>query len=225
MWLIDLLFGAKNFKFSELSGPLADLPDNAMSLVSCPLPDYEQAPEKISHFEFGPACGEDNPMSVELSREIICALCNDKQCLTVIRAHMATEKREYLPAESIDWYTKELQNTGSTTSLYRVDERTLAYLTAGYDKEVFSTYYASRPGVLWDFYFYTFSPDAQLPSAKHAWNQATSHQYAVRMDYADYGATTLALYVNPEAGDVTYLQQVIKQICDEKNIKLGRFSV
>lgn len=60
MWLADFLFGAKKFKFTSL--PKDDPPDGSMQFASWPVPPYELLPSNFLYYEFGPNCGESNPL-------------------------------------------------------------------------------------------------------------------------------------------------------------------
>ena len=217
-FLVYLLFGAKNFKFTPL--PDNCPPDGSMRLISCSPPVYKVLPSGFLYYEFGPSCDESDPVAVALSKEIIESLCQSRNVLTVVKAHKEFDgKGREIPSLFICHYSDILKNKYHKTSVYQEGGAKLAYLTTGYDKRLLSAYDVFSKEMC-DFSFYIFPQNEPVANAKQALEKATACQYEFKLDFIDHGPTSLEVCVNPEKGDTNDIRGVIKQVCDRNDILL-----
>lgn len=218
MWLADFLFGAKKFKFTSL--PKDDPPDGSMQFASWPAPPYELLPSNFLYYEFGPNCGESDPVAIELGKQIIEALCRSRQVLTVVRAHKEFHRGHQIPPLRIDRYIETLQKEQPMISVCRVNELKLAYLSTGYDQKILPTYYTSPTGATCDFSFYLFPETKHLLDAKCALERVAAHQYELKLAYVDHGPTALEMYMNQNAVDIQCVRNVVEKICAQNSVPL-----
>ena len=218
MWLVDLFFGAKKIKFKPL--PDGYPPDGSMRFMSYSSPPHEPLPSNFLYYEFGPNCDESDPVAIELSKQIIEALCQSRQVLTVVQAHKESRRTPQVPPLFIDCYKETLRKEQPEISVYQAGELKLAYLTTGYDKNVFPAYYASPNGAMCDFSFYLFSENEHLLDAKYALERAATHQYALKLNYLDHGPAALEMCVSKNAVNTECVRNVIEKICTQNSVLL-----
>lgn len=220
MWLIDLLFGAKNFKFTPL--PDNCPPDGSMRFTSCPPPAYESLPPGFLYYEFGPSYDESDPVAIALSKQIIEALCQSRSVLTTVNAHREYEGKERgMDPLFICHYSDIVKSRHPKTAVYQEGGKKLAYLTTGYDNELLSAYYDFSKEMC-DFSFYLFPQSETLEDAGQALEKATACQYACKLDFVDHGPTSLEVCINPEYGAVDDVHHVVEKVCARNDILLTK---
>lgn len=210
LWVLKQIIYAKRFKFTPASDDSP--PDGSMRFIEGEMPTYESAPADFLWYEFGSNYDESDPVAIELSEKIIEFLCRGKQTLTYLQSHIPASKK--YPPMLTELYPEKLQDV----SIFQENAAELAYLVEGYDMNVLPYYHAARTGALCDFSFYLFPEGVQIKDAEDGMKRVKEHGFALKMNYINYGPTSLEMVINPAAENVAKLEEIVKRICKEQGV-------
>lgn len=220
MGFLDFHFGRKYFEFTPLPDDYP--PDGSMQFMPYEPKPYLRIPTNFLHYEFGPNCGESNPVAVNLSIKVIKELCQEKLILAVIRSNEPRHHRKHKapPPTFAELYYQVLQKARPDVSTYLKTNLCLAYLTVGYDAIMLAAYQTFPINTECFFDFYVFSLDQAIPDARTAFDLTKSFQYDMKLEYIDHGPVSLEMDVNKNTADLASIQAVVERICRENSVLL-----
>lgn len=220
MGIFRFLFHRKKFEFTPLRDDYP--PDGTMQFVCREAPSYEHLPPSYLHYEFGPNCGESDPVAIDLGPKIIREVCNDKWVLAVIRSEKPNQygKRKSPVPSFTELYHQALTKAHPSVSVYMENKLQLTYLTSGYDPFMLAAYQTFQNNTACFFDFYVFSKDRDMPDAKTAFELANAGQYDMKLEFIDHGPTSLEMNVNPNTVDIASIQAIVEQTCKENDVQL-----
>lgn len=235
MCLLDLLLLPIDFLFWGFRGVRSTLfpqpvdysqedipPDGSMLLSSGDPPDYRTLPPGFSYYEFGPGCDEDDPVAIKLGLQIIESLCQSRTVLTAIEAYKSYDRKgREIPSEFLRFYVDLLKKTKPECSVYQ-EGRMLVYLITGYDRSLLPFYHSDRAKGMGscDFSFYLFPGKEPVKDAKEAFEKVQAERFAMRLDYMNYGPTSLEVAIDPRTENVEGFFSTVQQICDKEGVLL-----
>jgi hypothetical protein len=181
-------------------------PEGSVHFLPLRVP-YPNAPAGFFQYEFAANVGEDDPMVVTLSREIILELCRGRQVLTVLR--FTEDKNGKRPS------FREIERLRATASVYREKART-ALLTVGVPPDLFSAY-GGDPGETERFFdFYLFSQP--LSQAEEGLKLADAGRYQMWLCPSDAGEFWMHALWDPAWMDVSAVERVIGDVCRRHDV-------
>lgn len=194
-------------------------PDGSLHFVKCTDEAQKAVPGTHIQYEFGANVGEDDRRIVKLSMEIMKRICGSGQVLTKIGSNSEFLKKEKFHPERFPVrYRHFLEDMGSSVSIYARDEKTLEFLTRGFDA---TAYWTNQEINTTDHSFFDFYvlPDAPaVSSAEDAAKAVAAGKYDVWFSLSEWGPCALYITLNPETVDADTIQRIIESICKEHQI-------
>ncbi|WP_312282023.1 hypothetical protein [Oscillibacter sp.] len=194
-------------------------PDGSLHFVKCTDEAQKTVPNTHTRYQFSSNVGEDDRRIVTLSMVIMKRFCGSKQVLTNVHSTTKFSKKGKRPSERYPvQYRRFLEHMGSPASMYTKDEKTLMFLTKGFDAAVF---WANKTISTVDdcfFDFYVLADDLTIANAEEAAETVAAGRYDVRFQVSECGPCALYVTLNPETVDAGKLQELIAAVCEENNI-------
>lgn len=223
MSIFNLLFNKKIFSFTPVPD---DWPPEGSMQFMCRKPaDHEDLPTNFLHYEFGPNWNESDPVAIDLGLKILTALCRDRVVLTDIKSTQThVKKRKTTPKTFSEHYFHCLQEIKPDIPAHLESTQRLAYLTVGLDARLLpetERYYSLfRPGGQVFVDFYVLPQENQSMDVQAALTGAASFQYDMKLEYIEYGPTSLEITLNTDTVDIATLQSVVETVCQENDVLL-----
>ncbi len=224
MGLLGFLFGHKQKSFTPVSDDWP--PEGSVQFVCREPHPSEHLPVNFLHYEFGPNWNESDPVAIDLGLKILRTLCQDKRILVDV---CSSEGFYYRPpkkkVETFSEYCFRILGKERPDTPARLKtSHHLVYLNDGYDEglQAFTEQYFAlyRLGTSFFVKYYVLAKENQEPDMRTALERVEAFRYDMKLEYIEYGPTSLEININTDTVDVAFVQAVVEKICRENQVLL-----